>query len=272
MALPLGAQAQGACQGSLSTSSPSAPALAKYTPAAERSGVVFHGWLDAMRTPPSAHLVIENTNPYPVAVRFEAELRGGSGPVATGSRCVWIRTREFALDVPGLTVFEYPGTTLSQVRIGAAEIAPLERPPAVTVVDPPRAPAPRAPPPRPIPRPRADTPRAEPAAPEREAVRESVRVMAPPAPVQPRSVPAVRAIPPPPPKARRAPPPAACAASRTLRVAAGVILVPAGVVLGIAVAASLTLLAGIVPLGALRKRAVEQNVTPPPGANPEAPG
>jgi hypothetical protein len=95
MALPLGAQEQGACQGSLHASSSSAPALAKYTPAADRAGVVFHHWVDPLREPPRAHLVLENTNPYPVAVRFGAELRGSTGSVATGSGCMWIRAHEF---------------------------------------------------------------------------------------------------------------------------------------------------------------------------------
>lgn len=129
MALPRPAQAQGTCQGSLSASASAAPALAKFVPAAERSGVVFHAWLDPNR--PAAHLVLENTNGYPVAVSFQAELRGASGPVSTGTRCVWIRAGEFVLDRPGVTVFEYPAT-LTAVRIASAQIAPLDPPrPAV---------------------------------------------------------------------------------------------------------------------------------------------
>lgn len=371
MALPLRAQEQGPCQGSLSASSASAPALAKFTPAAERSGVVFHGWLDVNRAPPAAHLVIENTNPYAVAVRFEAELRGGSGPAAAGSRCVWIRARQFALDRPGLTVFEYPGATLSQIRIASAEVRPLDLPPGGAVAAPPRA-ATR-------PRPRVDAPRAEPAARTRTPARDTVRTRPEPAreraPAVAReaapetlqaSVPlkmvqdtleaersavrarallgagkldearaafaqAVRARPSEPgyhaelggvllrmrrwreaesryraaialdasepsyhagaraalagarqapvrtaarpPRPRQAtPPPLARAANTTMRVAAGMVLIPAGLVLGIAVAAAATLLGGIVPLGALRRGAVEKNVAPPAHTETETRG
>jgi hypothetical protein len=286
-ALPLRAQEQGPCQGSLSASSSSAPALAKFTPAAERSGVVFHGWLDVNRAPASAHLVIENTNPYSVAVRFEAELRGDAGPASTGSRCVWIRAREFALDRPGLTVFQYRGTTLSQIRISAAEITPLDRPPPAAGAAPPPAPA------RPRPRPaRVNTPRAAPArAPvrdtvrrraEREAAPETLQASVPIKRVQADTLPAAqrrvaRAPVARPPAARPVtrpaprkpkPPPMARAANRTMRVAAGMVLIPAGVVLGIAVAAAVTLLGGIVPLGVLRRGAVEKNVT---RTDPKAP-
>jgi hypothetical protein len=279
-ALPLRAQEQGACQGSLSASSSSAPALAKFTPAAERSGVVFHAWLDVNRAPPGAHLVIENTNPYSVAVRFEAELRGDAGPVSTGSSCVWIRAREFALDRPGLTVFEYRGTTLSQIRIASAEITPLDRPPPVMAAPPP---APARPRPRPT---RVDTPRAAPVAPARAPARDTVRTPVPVAPetlqasvpierVQADTSPAAerRAAPVPvvrapaarpitrPPPRKPKPPPLARAANRTMRFAAGMVLIPAGVILGIAVAAAVTLLGGIVPLGVLRRGAVEKNVT-----------
>ncbi len=273
-ALPLRAQEQGACQGSLSASSSSAPALAKFTPAAERSGVVFHAWLDVNRAPPGAHLVIENTNPYSVAVRFEAELRGDAGPASTGSRCVWIRAREFALDRPGLTVFEYRGSTLSQIRIGAAEVTPLDRPPPAAVAAPPPAPA------RPRPRPPlVDTPRVSrardtvrtpaPAAPE--TLQASVpieRVQADTSPAAQRSAPQVPVVRAPatrpisrPPSRKPKPPPLARAANRTMRFAAGMVLIPAGVVLGIAVAAAVILLGGIVPLGVLRLGAVEKNVT-----------
>lgn len=270
-ALPLRAQEQGACQGSLSASSPSAPALAKFTPAAERSGVVFHGWLDVLRAPPSAHLVIENTNPYSVAVRFDAELRGDAGPASTGSRCVWIRAREFALDRPGLTVFQYRGTTLSQIRIAAAEITPLDSPPPAVIAAPPSARA------RPRPRTaRVDTPRAAPARPRAtpvpaapETLQASVpieRVQADTLPAERIAAPVVRApaarpVTRPPPRKPK-PPPLARAANQTMRVAAGMVLIPAGVVLGIAVAAAVTLLGGIVPLGVLC-RGVEKNVTRP---------
>ncbi|HEX8362835.1 MAG TPA: hypothetical protein VF613_22115 [Longimicrobium sp.] len=286
MALPLRAQEQGPCQGPLSSSSPSAPALAKFTPAAERSGIVFHGWVDAIRTPPRAHLVIENTNPYPVAVRFEAELRGGSGPLATGSRCVWIRAREFALDRPGVTVFDYPGTTLSQVRIAAAEITPLERPRPAIVVTPPPVPSPRAEavvPPRGR-APARDTLRRR----STQAPPETVHVTVPLKMAQADTLPAadrsaaparaeaVRAAPPPrpivrpPPPVPQKPPPLARAANRTLRVAAAMILVPAGVILGIAVASAVTLLGGIVPLGMLWRKGLEKNVTPLSHENAEA--
>ncbi|HLL83702.1 MAG TPA: hypothetical protein VK420_13645, partial [Longimicrobium sp.] len=107
MALPKVAQAQATCQGSLASSSSSAPALAKFVPAATRSGVVFHTWLDTNR-PSAGHVVLENTNPYPVAVRFDAELRGAAGPVPGGSRCVWLRPQEY-----GVAALEYTDGTLS---------------------------------------------------------------------------------------------------------------------------------------------------------------
>jgi hypothetical protein len=53
---------------------------------------------------------------------------------------------------------------------------------------------------------------------------------------------------------RPKPPPLARTANTTVRVAAAIVLVPAGVALGIAVAAAATLLGGIVPFGALRRR------------------
>ncbi|MBD0318815.1 MAG: hypothetical protein ICV87_00670 [Gemmatimonadetes bacterium] len=146
MALPRAAQAQGTCQGSLAASASSAPALAKYVPAAERSGVVFHGWLDPNR--PAAHLIVENTNTYPVAVSFQAELRGASGPVSSPTRCVWVAAGEFVQDVPGVTVFEYPGT-LSAVRIGSAQVARLDPPRPAADTPRPRAVVERAGPVRP---------------------------------------------------------------------------------------------------------------------------
>lgn len=280
MALPLRAQEQGPCQGSLSTSSPSAPALAKYTPAAERSGIVFHHWLDAIRVPPRAHLVLENTNPHPVAVRFQAELRGDAGSTPTPPRCVWIRAHEFVRAEPGLTVFDYRGTRLSQVLIAAAEIAPLERPaPVADAVPPPARARPRPPRRTPPARPRAHTPRAqvparEPVRPERRttaavaqdtprsAAHETSRATVPLKIVRidtlpvapPREAPARVALAPPSSPRRPNRPPLARTANTTMRVAAAMVLVPAGVVLGIAVAGAATLLGGIVPFGALRRR------------------
>lgn len=136
------AEAQAVCQGSLATSFSSVPALAKFVPAATRSGVVFHSWLDTNRTPAAGHLVLENTNSYPVAVRFDAELRGAAGSVPGGSRCVWLRPHEF-----GGAVLEYTAETLSSVRIGEAEVTRIEAPPARLAERP--EPARAAPSPRP---------------------------------------------------------------------------------------------------------------------------
>jgi Flp pilus assembly protein TadD len=177
MALPRPAQAQGTCQGSLSASSSAAPALAKFVPAAERSGVVFHAWLDPNR--PAAHLVLENTNGYPVAVSYQAELRGAAGPVATGTRCVWIRAGEFVLDRPGVTVFEYPAT-LTAIRIASAQIAPLDPPRPVAPPVSLDTARPRAEPPRPArARPAGRRPAANPdsirASRRARAMRDSVR-------------------------------------------------------------------------------------------------
>lgn len=182
MALPRSAQAQGTCQGTLSASTSAAPALAKFVPAAERSGVVFHAWLDPNR--PAAHLILENTNGYPVAVRFQAELRGASGPASTGTRCVWIRAGEFVLDRPGVTVFGYPAT-LTAVRIASAQIARLDPPrpdppPAVPVAPVARDTArPRAASPEPArPRPAPTRPAERPAAANSDFIRASRRAVA----------------------------------------------------------------------------------------------
>lgn len=175
MALPRAAQAQGTCQGSLAASTSAAPALAKFIPAAERSGVVFHSWLDPRR--PAAHLVVENTNAYPVAVSFQAELRGSSGPVSSATRCVWIRAGEFVRDLPAI---EYPAT-LTAVRIGSAQIARLDPPRPAADTAPPRVSSDRA---RPRPaRPLAAVPdpdsvRAARAAATRDSLRASRRAAA----------------------------------------------------------------------------------------------
>ncbi|HEX7243132.1 MAG TPA: hypothetical protein VF263_22805, partial [Longimicrobiaceae bacterium] len=127
-------RAQGPCPGGgFGASVPEARALAKFTPAAAAEGVTVHGWLDTGRTPAEGHLVVQNANPHPVAVRFRVELRGSGGTMEAGERCVMVRARQFVLDRDRNTVFAYgPGTlwgvSVSGVRVSALPLPEEERP------------------------------------------------------------------------------------------------------------------------------------------------
>ncbi|HEX2092827.1 MAG TPA: hypothetical protein VHG28_10515 [Longimicrobiaceae bacterium] len=140
-------RAQEGCPGEpFLDSSPRAASLSKFTPVARHGGVVFHSWLDTGRSQPRAHLAVENSNSYPVAVRYRVELRGSRGPMDQGERCVTIRAHEYVLDTGGNTVFAYHSGPLWGVQVSDVRIRSLRPPPEARDEVAPRPAPPPAPP------------------------------------------------------------------------------------------------------------------------------
>jgi Flp pilus assembly protein TadD len=117
------ALAQAACQGqSYDDSSPNAPGFSKFIPVADREGVIFHAWIDNAASPTAARMVVENSNDYPVLVRFDVELRGRAGSRERAGRCVLIRGHEYAIDRDGSTVFTYGADPVRSVEVGSIRV------------------------------------------------------------------------------------------------------------------------------------------------------
>ena len=117
LGLPPGALAQGPClDASFAASSPYARTLNTFTPAAQGEGVIVHARVESGDSA-RAHLVVENTNPHPVEVRFDAEMRGSAGTITLRGRCIRVRAHEFAQGRTGSTLLPYPGAGLVGVRV-----------------------------------------------------------------------------------------------------------------------------------------------------------
>lgn len=141
LAGPAPAPAQGACPGaSFAASSPTAEALGASLAAAHHEGVVVHARVAA----DTARLIVENSNPHPVEVRFDVDLLG-SGPTRTlRGRCVRVRNHEFGVDTTPATAIPYPSGTLRTVRVRNLRVKELESAPEPAPATPPPAAAPTA--------------------------------------------------------------------------------------------------------------------------------
>ncbi|HEU0016236.1 MAG TPA: hypothetical protein VFQ45_21330, partial [Longimicrobium sp.] len=111
------AQAQATCQGnSFRGSAPAAPMLGTFVPVAEGNGVIVHGITDAGDRA-QARLVVENTNPVPVQVRFRVTLSGTAGARTLSQSCVMVRHHQFAVGDSSGIAFRYPTGQLRGVRV-----------------------------------------------------------------------------------------------------------------------------------------------------------
>lgn len=140
---PAGAQAR--CPGGSFRGSTATPrSYARFSPEAADSGVIVYVGGSA----PGERVMVENTNPYPVAVRFRA---AGAGAGAPGAVCLQVRSHQYAYALGGAV---RGAAEPRELHVGGLRVAELPLSAEAESEEPGPQASPRAP--RPVPEPRED--------------------------------------------------------------------------------------------------------------------